>query len=108
MSEKNEQVFVTFKWMLVQTLSLIVSIIIISFLITGSIGTKIEAGLASKVSSEKFEERTKSLANTDANLCTLIDQYAKDKQISNDRLAVIEQHLAILVGKPLKVKENKQ
>jgi len=102
---KNGETYVTFRWMLAQTLALIISIVGIGLLIVGSINSKIDTGLLTKVSTIQFEERTKSLTQVDANICNLIEQYAKEKQITNDRLALIEQHLAILVGKPLKSKE---
>jgi len=106
MAEKNGETFVSFKWMLAQTLALIVSIVTIGFLIIGVVNSKIDSGLLSKVSSEKFEERTKSLAQSDADVCRLLAQYAEEKKITNDRLALIEQHLAILVGKPLVKDKN--
>jgi hypothetical protein len=106
MAEKNEQTYVSFKWMLAQTLALIISVVTIGFLIVSSIGSKVDIGLASKVSIVQFEERTKSLSQADSETCRLIDQYTKEKAITNDRLALIEQHLAILVGKPLKLKEK--
>lgn len=101
MDMKNGETYVTFKWMLAQTLALIISVVTIGILIVSSVNSKIEAGLNSKVSMIQFEERTKSLAQADGDLCKLIDAYAKDKIITNDRLGLIEQHLAILVGKPL-------
>lgn len=107
MIEKNTETYVSFKWMLAQTLALIISVVTIGILIVGAVNSKIETGLLAKVSNEKFEERAKSLEKADSDICKLMEQYTNDKIITNQRLGLIEQHLAILVGKPLKAKENK-
>jgi hypothetical protein len=101
MSERNGETFVSFKWMLAQTLALIVSIVVVGFMIIGTVNGKIDTGLLTKVSMEKFEERTKALEKSDYEICKLMEQYAIDKSLSNQRLGLIEQHLAILVGRPL-------
>ena len=101
MTRENGETYVSFKWMLAQTLALIVSIITIGFLIVSSVNGKIETGLNSKVSLIQFEERTKALMQVDSEMCKLIDQYSREKIITNERLGLIEQHLAIMVGKPL-------
>lgn len=101
MEIKNTETYVTFKWMLAQTLALIVSVATVGFLMVSSIAGRIDSGLAAKVSLIQFEERTKSLAQADTDICKIIEQFTKEKIITNDRLSLIEQHLAILVGKPV-------
>jgi hypothetical protein len=98
---KNGETFVSFRWMLAQTLSLIISIVVIGFMIIGSVNKNIDAGLLTKVNVDKFEERAKSLEKADSDICKLLGQFADDKAVTNNRLGLIEQHLAILVGKPL-------
>ena len=104
MTEKGET-FVSFKWMLVQTLTLVVAIVTIGILLLTAIGNKIDTGLLTRVSNEKFEERARALEKSDADLCKIMELYTNDKKTTNDRLGLIEQHLAILVGQPLKPKE---
>ena len=98
---KKEEMYVTFKWMLVQTLALIGTVITIGFLIVSSITAKIEVGLASKVSQIQFEERTSALSKANTDICILIRQMAEDKDMLNGRLNLIEQYLAVMAGKPL-------
>ena len=98
---QNGEIYVTFKWMLMQTLALIISIVTIGFLIIGSVNSKIDSGLLTKVSSEKFEERLKGLDKADSDICKFFEQYENERITTNQRLGLIEQHLAILVGKPL-------
>jgi len=97
---ENEK-YVTFKWMLGQTLAIIVAIATIGIAVITSVTGKIDTGLSGKVDIIQFEERTKALLKADSDICTLINQFSQDKQITNDRLALIEQHLAILVGRPV-------
>jgi hypothetical protein len=78
MVEKNEETYVSFKWMLAQTLALIVSIVTIGILIVTAVNSKIDTGLLTKVSIEKFEERTKLLED----YC-LKDEKGKSKMVDN-------------------------
>lgn len=101
MPEDNEKTYVTFKWMLAQTLALIISVVVMGWMIVSSITGKIDGGLSTKVSIIQFEERTKSLAKADSDLCLLMEQFAKEKVITNDKLELIGQYLAVLLGSPL-------
>ncbi len=108
MTKENGETFVSFKWMLAQTLVIIMAVVGFAITIISSVNNKIDMGLNSKVSIILFEERTKSLAQSDSDLFKLVEQYSKDRNVTNDRLGLIEQHLAIIVGKPLiKSKESK-
>ncbi len=97
----NDKTYVTFKWMLAQTLALIVAVVGVGILIVSSITGRIDTGLAEKVSSVQFEERTKALAQKDNDICDLINKYLQDQKNINDKLGLIEQNLAILVKRPL-------
>ncbi len=103
---ENDKTYVSFKWMLTQTLALIISIIGVGLLISSSVSNKIDTGLSEKVSLVQFEERTKTLAQKDNDICDLINKYLQDQKNINDKLGLIEQNLAILIKRPLaKVKE---
>ncbi len=101
MTGDNEKTYVTFKWMLMQTLVIVFSIVGIAVTIIASINTKIESGLMTKVSIIQFDERTKSLTQKDTDICDLLAQYSRNQTVTNDKLSTIEQHLAIMLGKPL-------
>ncbi len=101
MAEHNDKTYVTFKWMLMQTLVIVFSIVGFAITIISSINSKIETGLSAKVSIVQFDERTNGLTKADSDIFLLFNQVGKDREITNDRLGLIEQHLAIMAGKPI-------